>query len=183
MNDKLLDLLRQRTVEGAVGTSALRNQGAPGVIDAARKFLKKLDLSLFVTTEEGFLDILNSSTKSMQKQFPPNAKHWGAARKGLNLFLRDILYNRYLSESFEFERIEKWMEVPLDSFVAKGILEDYAGEQPLPPWPGLKRLTPKISALYQKAAYDLGESVHLSRVHLDAFYWRELGHVKDFSTS
>ncbi len=119
----------------------------------------------------------------MLQHFPPNAKkRWGAARKGLNLFLRDILYNRYLPELIDFERIEKWMEVPLDSFVAKGIREDYTREL-LPPWRGLKGLTPQTNALYQKAAYDLGKSFHLSRVHLDVVYWREIGHVKDLSAS
>lgn len=183
MNEHFLNLLQQRVAESAVGTSALRNQGAKGVIAAAREFLKKLDLSDFVvTTEDGFLDILNSHTNSMLKHLPPNGRNWGAAGKGLNLFLRDVLYHRYLSKRCEFERIEEWMEVPLDSFVAKGLREDHTGE-PLPPWPRLKRLGPDTSALYQKAAYDVGKSVHLSRVHLDVLYWRGIGRVKGFPTN
>ena len=185
MNDRLMNLLQQRIAEGAVGASALRNQGAKGVIAAAREFLKKLDLADFsVTSQDGFLDVLNFHTSSMQKHLPPNARHWGAARKGLNLFLRDVLYNRYLSERFEFKRIEKWMEVPLDRFAAKGILQDYTKDytvESLPSWPGLKHLTPEMSRVYQKAAYDLATSKHLSRVHLDILYWRGLGQLTDLS--
>jgi len=182
MNDDLMNLLQQRVAEGAVGASALRNQGAKGVIASARKFLKKLDLADFsVTSQDSFLDVLNFHTGSMQKQLPPNARHWGAARKGINLFLRDVFYNRYLSERFEFRRIEKWMEVPLDRFTAEGIIKDYTVD-PLPSWPGLKHLTHEMSEVYQNAAFDLAKSVHSFRVHLDILYWRGLGQVTDLST-
>lgn len=174
-----MNLLQKRVAEGAVGATALRNQGAKGVIAAAREFLKNLDLSRFlVESEDRFMDVLDSSTRSMQKYLPPDARHWGAARKGLNLFLRDVLYNRYLSERFGFKRIEKWMEVPLDRFAAQGIMRDYSVAS-LPAWPGLKHLTPEISKAYQKAALALAASRHLSRVHLDILYWRGLGHLID----
>ena len=44
---RFLDILRFRVAEIAVGASALRNQGAPGVVSAARTFLKSLDLAFF----------------------------------------------------------------------------------------------------------------------------------------
>ncbi len=47
MDAELLDMLRRRTVEGAVGTSALRNQGAPGVINAAKNSSENLTFLLF----------------------------------------------------------------------------------------------------------------------------------------
>jgi hypothetical protein len=74
------------------------------------------------------------------------------------------------------------MEVPLDRFVAEGILGDHKGE-PLPTWPGIKYLTPEISTLYQKAAYAIGKPIHLSRVHLDVLYWRGIGQVKGLSSN
>jgi hypothetical protein len=46
---------------------------------------------------------------------PAGAKNWGAARKALNLVLRDILYNQYLQREYGFNRIGKWLELPLDS--------------------------------------------------------------------
>jgi hypothetical protein len=181
MKDDLMTFLLQRIAEGAVGPSALRNQGAKGVITAARGFLKSLDLADFsATSQDRFLDILNSHTSGMQRHLPPRARHWGAARKVLNLFLRDVLYNRYLCDRFHFDRIEKWMEVPLDRLAAEGIRRDYKANS-LPRWPGLKHLSPEVSAVYQTAAFDLASSVQICRVHLDILYWRGLGQVTDLS--
>jgi hypothetical protein len=106
--------------------------------------------------------------------FPSGAQHWGAARKALNLFLRDVLYNHYLSQHFRFRRIEKWLEVPLDSYTAKGIREKY-GSKKLPPWKGIKYLTPEVSQAYQDAATKLASDSKFARVHLDVLYWRGVG--------
>ena len=51
------------------------------------------------------------------------SRHWGAARKAVNLFLRDALCNRYLAEEFNLKKAEAWMEIPLDSAVARGITD------------------------------------------------------------
>ena len=32
--------------------------------------------------------------------FPDNAQSWGAARKGLNLFFREIVYSKFFSHRF-----------------------------------------------------------------------------------
>src|SRR5438093_9975989 len=40
-------LMHERIAELAIGISTLRNQGAPGVVSAAREFLKQLDLAAF----------------------------------------------------------------------------------------------------------------------------------------
>ena len=163
--------------EGAAATSALRNQGAKGVIDKARQFLKGLDLYEFAncTTEDQFSTVLNEKTKALQKSFPRGAKkNWGAARKVLNLFLRDILYNQYLSRHFGFRRLEIWLEVPLDSFAAKGIWSDYK-PQTLPRWKSIKSLTYEDSQDYQKAAAAIASSCGFARVHLDILYWRDIG--------
>ena len=40
----------------------------------------------------------------------------GAARKAINLFLRDALYNRYLNRRFALSWIQAWIEVPLTAW-------------------------------------------------------------------
>jgi len=175
MNEELIKLLQYRTAEGAVGPSALRNQGSRGVLTAARRFLKAIDLFKFsVTTEQQFKAVLDAHTDRLKFSFPKGARHWGAARKALNLFLRDVLYNRYLSRHFAFQQIEKWLEVPLDSYAAKAIRKNY-GIKNLPPWKGVKYVTPEASQAYQDAATRLASSSAFARVHLDVLYWRGVG--------
>src|SRR5208283_1063473 len=108
--------------QGAIGPSALRNQGNRGVLTIARRYLEAIDLFKFsVTNEQQFKSLLDANTKDLMNSFPKGARNWGAARKALNLFLRDVLYNHYLSQHFGFRQIEKWLEVPLDSYTAKAI--------------------------------------------------------------
>jgi len=175
MKKELIELLQYRTAEGAIGPSALRNQGKSGVLAAARRFLKAIDLFRFsVNTECEFKSILDEHTNDLMVTFPKGARHWGTARKALNLYLRDVLYNRYLSRHFGFRKVEKWLEVPLDSYVAKAIRKGF-GIKDLPPWKGIKYLTPESSQAYQEAARRLASKGGFARVHLDVLFWRGLG--------
>jgi hypothetical protein len=176
MNEELIDFLRERTAENAAGTTALRNQGEKGVIHKARKFLRRLELYKFAecTTEGLFSALLDEKTKALQESFPPAARNWGAARKVLNLYLRDVLYSRYLGKYFGFNHLEKWLEVPLDSFVAKGIQLDFR-PQTLVKFPGIKHLTQEVNQAYQEAAAAISSSRGYARVHLDIIYWRDIG--------
>ena len=82
---------RQRLANTSIGPTTLRNQGAPGVVDAARDFLKQLDLARLVTDSEAkFSQELDLETGKLQQSFPDGAKeNWGAARKSINLFLAE----------------------------------------------------------------------------------------------
>jgi hypothetical protein len=85
----MIRLLHERTAEVAIGPSTLRNQGAPGVVLAARQFLKELNLDSFRTsTEQQFRARLNTATKRLKDRLPKKARNWGAARKAINIFLR-----------------------------------------------------------------------------------------------
>lgn len=155
----------------AIGPSTLRNQGAPGVIAAAQCFLSNLALRTFtVKNEKAFLAVLDATTNELRRSLPSDSQHWGAARKGLNLFLRDICYNRFLSQRHSMGRLEPWMEIPLDSVVAAA-LKKHIGKGRLPSWPGLKRLTPSGSFLFQDVARQWADAEHISRVHLDMRIW------------
>jgi len=170
------DFLRtmQRSVAvTAIGPSSLRNQGASGVIIAARDFLSVLDLSLFDNSiYRNFLLQLDGTTDRLILALPKKAQNWGAARKAVNLFLRDAFYNTYLTSKFNLPRIESFLEIPLDSAVAKGLKKlDKRGELPL--WPGLKRLTPSIGSQFQSFAEIIARKRGLARVHLDIYLWLE----------
>jgi hypothetical protein len=98
----LIDRLQVRVAMFAIGRSTLRSQGAPGMVAHARKFLRSVDLRIFsVTTIEQFGSVLEAQTKLLADGFPSGGKgNWGAARKSLNIFLRDVLYCRPLCEHF-----------------------------------------------------------------------------------
>jgi hypothetical protein len=154
-----------------VGPSTLRNQGASGVIEAAQRFLKKLDMRRFAVKEEkAFLAVLDTVTEELKQRLPRVARHWGAARKALNLFLRDVCYNRLLEQKYSLAGLEFWMEIPLDSLVAAA-LKKRIGKGKLPRWRGLKRLTPSESLLFQHKARQRANASHISRVHLDMRIW------------
>lgn len=167
-----LRTIHNRTAEAAVGPSALRNQGASGVIRVAREYFKRMDLRKFsVSNERDFVRKLDTACDELRKKFPKGARNWGAARKALNLFLRDALYNTFLCKHYHLEKIEPWLEIPLDQYVAAGIHEDYYGDD-LPKWDGIKHLTPENSMAFQRAAKFVAQGKGIARIHLDLLYWR-----------
>jgi len=156
-----------------VGPSALRKQGARGVLKTAQDYLGSTDLYRFRAADEaGFLRALDDATEELRSAFPCGAQNWGAARKALNLFLRDICYNRFLYDKLEgASDPEDWMEIPLDNLVAKALgRRSRRGE--LPRWPGLKGLTAKVSSEFQAFAKRVATEEGISRVHLDMQLWK-----------
>jgi hypothetical protein len=154
-----------------IGPSTLRNQGTPGVIKAAQRYLAVVDLSAFRTRNEAdFLATLDTETEHLRTALPHGAQAWGAARKAVNLFLRDICYNRFLCRRYGLVQSEDWMEIPLDGLVTTS-LKRKAGRGKLPRWPGLNRLTEAVSAQFQSFARRFAISQGVSRVHLDMRLW------------
>jgi hypothetical protein len=154
-----------------IGPSALRNQGAQGVLKIAQAHLTTTDLNRFRTTDEStFLHALDQATEELRRSFPCGAQNWGAARKALNLFLRDICYNRFLCERHGLSSAEEWMEIPLDSLVA-GALKRRSRRAALPRWPGLNGLTAEVSFKFQTFAKGVANEEGISRVHLDMRLW------------
>jgi len=156
-----------------IGPSTLRNQGASGVIEAAQEHLAAVEVSAFsAPNEDDFLATLSAQTERLRAALPLGAQNWGAARKALNLFLRDICYNRFLCERHALAQSEEWMEIPLDGLVARA-LKRRAGRGNLPRWPGLNQLTPGVSGSFQVFAREFAASKGISRVHLDMRLWTE----------
>lgn len=172
MTAELIEKALKRVARRTANSSTLRNQGAPGVVRAARAFLVQLDPTWFVVPERRQFEVrLNAKTDGLRNRLPKGARNWGAARKALNLFLRGVLYHTYLAKAYGMARVRQWLEVPLDSYLAKGLADDESGVE-LPRWPGIKHLQPAQSALYQRAAASIARRRGVARIDLDLWYWR-----------
>ncbi len=172
MDVETLNLLQRRIASTSIGPSTARGMGPKGTIEAARSYLASLNLSKFtVESEPQFRQVLNRVTRAYVKNLPEGGQHWGPARKFLNIFLRGVVYNRYLCQEYDLYQIEPWLEVPLDSHVANGLRLEKDGDD-LPRWTTVKWLQPAISSVYQEFANNIASEKGISRVHLDLFYWR-----------
>ena len=176
-------LLHRRLSQIAIGAPAIRNQGSGGLIKILRQYFEtKVDLEHFiksVANETQYGEFLNGHTSKVLTLFPDTAQSWGAARKGLNLFLREIIYSKFFSHRFslpddfeEFNQFVKFMEVPLDKEVAHGLIADSNGQ--VPKWINIKHLTPTLSATYQSQASIIATQENVARVNLDLKYWRSV---------
>jgi len=168
---------RQRRIAMlCASASSLRGQGPAGMIKSTRKFLARVHLEKFNELDGKAFNLrLNSLTRRLMRRFPMTARtNWGAARKVLNLFLRDALYDHHLNVRYSLHQIEPYLEVPLDRDVAEGLRSEREGGQ-LPPRFKIKTLTPQASKQYQDFAQRVAENKKnpTPRVHLDLLYWRK----------
>lgn len=162
------ELVRHHLAIGAVTPSAARQMVPKGGIQYVRKFLDDLDIRRF-NNPANFRRSLDLATKSLARWLPKG--RWGAARKFLNIYLRNITYNVFLRRAYRLDRVESLLELPLDSFAAKGLHAEREGGA-LPGWKGVIHLTPESSAVYQAVAAQVAKRLSISRVHLDMRYWR-----------
>ena len=169
--DDFLRAIQSRTARVAVSASSVRGAGGKGVVEAARTFLRRLDISRFgVSDAKIFVSRLDDATKKLQLALPRAARHWGVARKVLNIFLRDCFYTSYLASEFHLDRSKSFFELPLDSTTAKE-LKSTVGRGGLPQWCGVKNVTPQYNALFQSVAANEASKERIERVHLDAVWW------------
>jgi len=168
---KFIKLVQDREASISIGASTARGMGK-GTVKAARDFLRKLNLSSFVTkSEKDFRRRLDASTNALRERLP--RKSWGAARKFLNIFLRGAFYNRFLCEHYGLQVLEEFLEVPLDKSVAEGLRREQSGGTSLPRWKTIIRLRQDRSDKYQECARQVSLGEKLARVHLDLLYWRD----------
>jgi len=171
-NSSLRTVIQSFVAAESVGPSTLRGQGAKGMIRTSREYLSVLDLGRFSTTNSRvFAKELDQATEELCTSYPRGGRHWGSARKPLNIFLRNAFYNQFLCDHIGLRKSARFFEVPLDSIVAGQIrLLDKCGT--LPRWPGVKNLDARTSAEYQAFLGRLARHHHLHRVHLDVFLWQ-----------
>lgn len=166
----VLHALQARAARASLGPSSMRGAGNRGVVEAGRQFLCGADLGPFGTSNPAkFRRALDSSTQGLMESFPRAARHWGLARKGLNIFLRECLYTVYLREAYRLDRAESYFEVPLDSLSGRALWE--GSQRSLPRWATVRGLTPALSDEFQRVASDLARKRRIARVHLDALWW------------
>lgn len=164
--------MQRRIANTSIAPAAARSMGPAGTIQAARRYLSRLDLSDFSSRHESqFAERLNHYTKGLRRRLPEGGRHWGSSRKFLNIFLRGVVYNRYLCHEFALTQIETWLEVPLDSHVAKGLRHELGGEC-LPGWKSVISLNHYQNRQFQDFASEVANRYGTSRVHLDLRYWR-----------
>jgi len=172
LNTRFINVLRRREASISIGPSTARNMGPAGTIQDAREYLGSLKLKTFARrTEEEFQAELDRATDRFLSHLPEGAKYWGAARKFLNIFLRGAVYNRLLCEHYDLYRIEPWLELPLDSHVAKGLRSEKSGHD-LPRWKTVIALDRDMNRLYQTFASQVARQKNIHRIHLDVLYWR-----------
>ncbi|MEK6527452.1 MAG: hypothetical protein AABZ36_01005 [Nitrospirota bacterium] len=176
MNDTTIDLLIKREASASVGNSTLRSQGAKDVVESARKSLAKIKIEKYsiTSTQKEFIEILDKDTQEIMRALPSGAQNWGAARKVINIFLRNLIYNKHICQKHKIDHIESWLEIPLDSHVAEGLSETDSGRN-LPRWNSIKRLTKADSDQYQLVAYTIAEKLKINRIDLDIYLWRKIG--------
>ena len=172
MREDFIQTLQRFVATESVGPSALRNQGK-GVLGAAQGYLARLRLQSVPRSAPWlFRKWLDRRTGYLLNLLPIENRPWGAARKALNLFLRDVLNNRHLCHHYGLYPIEPWLEIPLDNAVARG-LKTHAKGADLPQWPGLKGLTPPVSDRFQESAADRAMRMGIHRVQMDMYLWLE----------
>ena len=175
--------LRRHQARVSITQPTVRSQGA-GTLHAAWAFLSSdLDLRrLRTSSERKYLVRLDDATVAFAKRLgPPKSRggarssgSWGLARKLLNIYIRDCVYSRLLCAHYRLEAIEPFLEVPLDSFVAKGLIAEATTRgqtRRLPRWSTIKGLERAESDLYQAFASELAAERGHARIHLDVVLW------------
>lgn len=174
MAKDFLKVIQRLVAVSAIPASALRNQGPSGMVACARDFLTTLPLQSLATPNEGeYATVLDETTEALRSQFPRGGRKFGPARKAINLFARDALYNQYLCAAYHLDVAIDFMEIPLDSITAAAI---FKADPSIARWPGVSGLTIATSASYQRAAARVAAKCKVARVHLDAYWW---GAVRD----
>jgi hypothetical protein len=155
----------QNFVVNGFGIAVVRNMAPKGknkgYLDNIRQFLKKIDLEDFGKENPSqFPQMLDGLTEKLRRHMPTGARYWSTARKCLNLFFRDALYNFYLRKEYGLEKFERYMEIPLDSNVGKKLREEDKG---LPRRDAVIRLTPEVSAQFQEMATRIAKREGIAR--------------------
>lgn len=113
-------------------------------------------------------------TERLRMALPKGARHWGLARKLLNIFLRDATYNHHLRTQFGLGSIEPLLEIPLDSFTQRHLKRLFPSRK-LPRWRGVNMVTPEENAEFQAFAKCWHDEFDAeNRVELDTHFWRQV---------
>lgn len=173
----LIHLARAHQSRISIAQSTVRSQGK-GTRDVVRGFLaRSLDLdALRAATEADYLKRLDRATTRLQRALRRArcGASWGLARKVLNIYIRDCVNSRLLCRHYKLASIERFLEVPLDSLVGKGlraVADEHGHIPPLPKWKTIRGLTRDESDQFQAFARLHARKLGIRRVQLDYFLW------------
>ncbi len=140
-----LDEMIQEFYAKALAGTTLRNMGPEKTVERAREYLKGIDLvEIGKAGKAGFRALLDCHTEKLANRLPgKQGETWGIARKSLNLFFRDAVYNHYLRKRYGLASVEAALEIPLDSNVSDRLHAEPEGEN-LPTWGTVKRLKSEV---------------------------------------
>ena len=122
----------------------------------------QVTLAKLPITKAGYSNWLDSQTTKLKTAI--SGMEWGVARKAMNIFMRDVFYNRFLFNAYCNDTMGDWLEIPVDRLVANALLMRFPD---LSPWKTLKHLEPIAHTAYQNAALKLAICKGTTRVHLD----------------
>ena len=169
-----LALIQRFTAIQAVSPSSVRGQPEK-TLEKIHGYLGRLRLGRLAGKDSvHYHRWLEARTRQLQKKLGGRKKQWGVARKAMNLFMRSCLYNTCLSREFHLTQVQRYMEIPLDSAVARGLKEESKkeGQVEFPLWQGLIGLDLELSCEFQQAAEKRARKVGLpGRVFLDNYLW------------
>ena len=166
----------------SISVSAFRNQGKTGLIAAARKYISNnVDLRDFAKAlnKGKYKDYLDETTKGLHRALKGKNCRWGTARKGLNIYFRDVFYSQFFYKSLKLKDRYGWdLEIPLDNKTMARIRMDLRELYPLVKLPKKVRivqLTPEDSRQFQLAAHLIAKEKYqgYTRVDLDLIFWSE----------
>lgn len=171
-----LKFVQMHVAQRSIGPSTVRGAGRGGTAEAARTYLASLNLMDFSGRGMSrFEHALDMHTERLRAGLPRSARHWGLARKCLNIFLRDATEHHVLRIRFNLAQVESRLEIPLDRHTATELrARDTAGL--LPRWRTIKHLTPEDNSRYQALASKEAARAGTTRVFLDAMFWRGSAH-------
>ena len=168
----------QNFIANAFSIGIVRNMvPGGGTLKIIREFLKQqIDLDEMSKKQPAkFPELLNQLTEQLRKKMPKGARHWGVARKCLNLFFPRRHLQFLSPKGIQSCEVEEFLEVPLDSYVGHALRRKARKEgKDVPPWRTVKGLTPDANAKFQAFALEIAKRKRTKRVHLDVMLWRAL---------
>ena len=166
--------IRKHLAIASVGSTTLMMQAGKGRVSRAQLFLiKKMPLNnISNLSASEFNKYLNSKTIALSKLLlrPDNHQpNWGAARKVLNIYFRLCSMNKDLNTHFHLNKIEPYLEVPLDNHIVEKISSE--SKIKYSKTFKIKTLIKSENKKYQDLAAILASSTRLHRYELDILYW------------
>lgn len=162
--DKLISELQRHIAFASVGPTTLRRmfskKGARRDICTA---LAAIDLHQLDGRD--FESWLDTRTDELARA---NGS-WGACRKALNLFMRDLANHHRIRQAYCMDRFDGDLELPLDGKVMRALHRE-CPDRLLKPV-AVKSIEPDYHRAYQAVARDIAASLNVDRVDLDIFIW------------